>query len=654
MLPLPCDQDALSAEQIIRMAAALGLEVSHEQQTAFLQSASSLDLQAAPGSGKTSLLALKLALLANSWSSPGQGVCVMSHTNTATEEIADRLRTSPRGKEFLKFPHFIGTIQSFTHTFVAMPALRAAQIQVRSFDDHQHARAAQRLLTVGGFRFSTVRRWLSTTYSYDPLAVFRTMHYVFHDDELALDTPTGLRLGHDTESYKQLLKIKHRLAQMGYFRYADMFAIAERHLHNNPQVGAALRRRFPFVLLDEMQDTSSAQERLLNRVFPAGDVIVQRVGDINQRIYSPDTRKTAARASSFPQPHAMELSTSRRFGPQIAAVASALTVHRRQRIEGGGPDGDLALMIYDDSSVGSVVSAFERLAAQRIPHTTLHHRPPRVLGARSSKGTTHRRPQSIDCYLPGYARASTPATTASFLHQARQAQKLWQGPGESAQAVQALLTATRSLLDVTEINLQAQDQAIPHLSGLSRDPRHPHGRLRRAFLDILEGNLTDPAIWHALTGPLIATMDELCGGLGQSRNAITELLAFHDIDPNGEINTHDNGPTASTMITAIPGTIHNAKGETHAATLILECLDKSGHIYDVHEVLTLLAHGRPPAEASPRVRDTAQLLFVAVTRPTHLLAMAIHHDRAQPLLPALVSQGWQVHEVNDEPGYAHH
>lgn len=51
----------------------------------------SIDIQAFPGSGKTTILIAKLAILAKKWSYTNAGICVLSHTNVAREEIEERL-----------------------------------------------------------------------------------------------------------------------------------------------------------------------------------------------------------------------------------------------------------------------------------------------------------------------------------------------------------------------------------------------------------------------------------------------------------------------------------------------------------------------------------------------------------------------------------
>ena len=69
----------------------------------------SIDIQAFPGSGKTTILVAKLAILAKKWTSTTSGICVLSHTNVAREEIEKRLGNTEIGAELLRYPHFIGS-----------------------------------------------------------------------------------------------------------------------------------------------------------------------------------------------------------------------------------------------------------------------------------------------------------------------------------------------------------------------------------------------------------------------------------------------------------------------------------------------------------------------------------------------------------------
>jgi DNA helicase-2/ATP-dependent DNA helicase PcrA len=69
----------------------------------------------------------------------------------------------------------------------------------------------------------------------------------------------------------------------GVVEYADQVALALRIAQKQPSLGADLRDRYRVVLLDEYQDTSVVQTRLLAELFGGGAVMA--VGDPNQSIY---------------------------------------------------------------------------------------------------------------------------------------------------------------------------------------------------------------------------------------------------------------------------------------------------------------------------------------------------------------------------------
>ncbi len=134
------------------------------------------------------------------------------------------------------------------------------------------------------------------------------------------------------EAYQEL---KRRL---GVVEFADQLREAVRLASQVPEVGAELRRRFRVVLLDEYQDTSAAQARLLRELFsgPIGDDAmgfpVTAVGDPYQAIYGwrgaaagnilmfPEhfRRADASRAERF------TLSVNRRSGSRILGVGNQL------------------------------------------------------------------------------------------------------------------------------------------------------------------------------------------------------------------------------------------------------------------------------------------------------------------------------------------
>ncbi|CAO5179681.1 UvrD-like helicase ATP-binding domain-containing protein [Frankia sp. AiPs1] len=629
------DRDAFATHKVEAMLKLLGLDPLDDEQWDFLQSSTTQDLQAAPGSGKTTLIGLKLALMADAWNSVTCGVCVLSHTNTAKNEIADRVASLAAGRSLLRYPHFIGTIQSFVHTFFALPAVRAKGVEVRVVDDAAFETASLRLLRHPDY--STLRSYLER--QRDGTSIVSGATFTYRGGELVVTGATKEPpCGPETASGKQLSDLKRRLAWQGVFRYQDMYAIAQRYLTEHPGIIPAVSARFPFVLLDEMQDTSVTQHELLDLVFASSPSVVQRVGDTNQGIFS-DAGAASGPALAFPLAGAAELPVSRRFGPQIAALASRLAVRRPQQIHGAGPDGRVAVLLFDKATAIDVVSTFERMAAAIVPEDVLSRRPPRVLGARQGRGSSQVYPQSISCYVPGYTPPARSSASRALIDAARAAGAQWRSGADSHEAADELWNAVRASFT------PPTGEGLPTLGRLERSATTPGGKVRILLRELLAHTaMFDEVNWGVVTERLTVQMNLLAG---QSLKAVGL-----DFTPAAEAVTGAGDVSRSSAavpaVRAVAGTIQSAKGETHAATLILECLEKTGKKYDVTEALRIIAEGGDPQQESKSVQTAVQLVFVAATRPTHLLVLAAHRDRSKRYAETMINAGWDVRDLTEQ------
>ncbi len=119
-------------------------------------------------------------------------------------------------------------------------------------------------------------------------------------------------------------------SRRGFVEYSDQVALALRILAKDPRIAAEQRDKFRVVLLDEYQDTSVVQARMLARLF--GGHPVMAVGDPNQSIYgwrgaSASNLDDFALAFGGGNPVAQfALSTSWRNGTIILEAANELVV----------------------------------------------------------------------------------------------------------------------------------------------------------------------------------------------------------------------------------------------------------------------------------------------------------------------------------------
>lgn len=117
-------------------------------------------------------------------------------------------------------------------------------------------------------------------------------------------------------------------ARRGYVEYSDQVAFALDILARDPRIIATERDKFRVVLLDEYQDTSVVQTRMLARLFAGHPVMA--VGDPNQSIYgwrgasASNLDDFAATFGAGGEVGHFALSTSWRNGTEILAAANTI------------------------------------------------------------------------------------------------------------------------------------------------------------------------------------------------------------------------------------------------------------------------------------------------------------------------------------------
>ncbi len=95
----------------------------NEEKKAIIKCNETVDVQACPGSGKTTTLLAKLAILSRHMPlADGRGICVLTHTNVAINEIKSKL--GPQADILFSYPSFFGTIQKFADTYVGIPVFQ--------------------------------------------------------------------------------------------------------------------------------------------------------------------------------------------------------------------------------------------------------------------------------------------------------------------------------------------------------------------------------------------------------------------------------------------------------------------------------------------------------------------------------------------------
>jgi DNA helicase-2/ATP-dependent DNA helicase PcrA len=218
-LPFKCP--VVTDEDISRVTSLLGLPVEafygvdrKDPRQDVLKSSEQLDVAACPGSGKTTLLVAKLAILAEKWEYRTRGICVLSHTNVARNEIENKLGNSTVGRTLLGYPHFVGTIHSFVAEFLAIQWIRSLSYPVKLIDSEICESIRWKKLA---------KKWRSAL----------EHRHVDKSDIRILDTnfrwakkDGTIPLADDTDTYREYQRACEQTAADGFHCYDDMFVWA--------------------------------------------------------------------------------------------------------------------------------------------------------------------------------------------------------------------------------------------------------------------------------------------------------------------------------------------------------------------------------------------------------------------------------------------
>jgi hypothetical protein len=608
-----------------------------------IQCSVATDIQACPGSGKTTVLVSKIALLASKWSWNNRGICVLSHTNAARREVEKRLTTYPAARALLSYPHFVGTIQTFVNRFLALPALREKGIEVRAIDDDIFARAILARLP-RNIRFGLER-------SRNESAA-ETVRY---SGPNLLLVSSGKLPSVASETYKALCKAKAQLTNEGILRYDDMYAFASEYLSRHAWVASALRHRFPWVFIDEMQDTDAVQDILIRESFGAC-CIIQRFGDCNQAIFR---GVEVDSQSSFPAPGYRSIPDSRRFGNEIAKFATPLTravtpqdlvgthitVPRRH-----------TLFLFDPGTIRRVLPAFGALLETEFRQGLPSGFIAKAIGFRKTRptdGEAARVPFSIGHYYSGFNPriGATSDRPKSFIDFVRKARSIRNRDGECKEASDLVLDGIVELLEiegVTDANGKrfTKSRLSDSLAADIRSLMPLRGIVAHL---ILTGWRASSSSWQATVDNLIAALRPLLptGICREGRqflewNDIAQMLpTYTDCESDAETNVYRHRCSMGTINIEL-STIHAAKGQTHTATLVLETFDKA---HDLKSILKFLKGST--ASANLPVKHMKRV-FVAMTRPRELLCLAMLREHVSATdSVAMASRGWTITDLTN-------
>lgn len=372
---------------------------------------SSCYVQACPGSGKTTALLAKLVILSNKMPlSEGKGVCVLTHTNVAIDEIRAKLGT--KADVLFRYPNFFGTIQTFLHKYIAAAALHyfygsqityvdndvASAVLLKRYDtltfenklkkmiyahvvSKTHIIETDEIKILGGIDILTsanviknigkrVRKYDFQLGKYDwnkipkdKKELIRTKKdniIVWQGKKLILsfkvdwlnnkiDTDSN-QIGMETGAGAEYIKLKEKMFAEGILSFDDAYDLAFRYIHEkNLSFSDFSDKRFQYLFVDEVQDCDNRQVELIKKIFADDKVIIQRFGDYCQAIYDGEEKEDTEN-NELKGDNVLYIHDSNRFGENIAKPLRTLCMENNHTLH-GNPDVHSAksiIITYED------------------------------------------------------------------------------------------------------------------------------------------------------------------------------------------------------------------------------------------------------------------------------------------------------------------
>lgn len=567
----------------------------------------STDVSACPGSGKTTVLLAKLKILADRMPlDNGEGVCVLSHTNVAVNEIKTRL--SSCADKLLNYPNYVGTIQSFIDSYIVKPYLRnktTVALQVVDddvFSNHLHS------LVFKTDNYSQLRGLLRSNFNKEIYATMFDMIKALYikDEALYIGRQTRALAGKGRDSSKQYISaVETLLKNEGLIRYKDAYLYAEEAIEKlSDKYVELFGRRFKYVFIDEYQDCDAVQRRALDKVFDKAKGCVMHIGDPDQAIYNSNA---VNQEDWIPNKSALSIATTNRYGQQIADVINHLKKREGNIISAQSLTScQPVLIVFDDDSRNKVISTFITVLENNglVSSEGIY----KVIGAVKKKSLSGLK---ISDYWEDFDASGKHTSDYNYWNYIQKiAMYLEQGKGYLAELhIRKLLCRILNYIGkkYTAYTIKEKlDQSYFDVYKL-------------AILQIFElkeykKDVIDDCIRKLVDG-LITNDDG-----GSFFDALPKYFLEEIYSPNNDMKHHNSMKISSNGITLQFDTVHGVKGETHDATLYLET-ERNG-VSDIKSILTYFGQGKLYKSSD----YNRKCVYVGMSRPRKLLCLAIHKN----------------------------
>ncbi|MDK2907182.1 MAG: hypothetical protein PWP02_958 [Thermosipho sp. (in: thermotogales)] len=565
----------------------------------------SIDIIAAPGSGKTTVLIAKLIILLNRmpFSDEG-GICVLTHTNVAIDEIKNKLED--KSKRLFDYPNFIGTIQKFVDKFLTIPMYKHIfKKNLTIIDDLTYEETLYKHLRENEREFIELSTYLKRKSPHQKIINYlkKIDIKISNNNDIEFLIVKGKKKSYvvknkDTSTYKQLKELlwERTIKEDGTMNYRLAYSFADAYIKKFPILKEYFSCRFKYVFIDEMQDTSNYQSDILNKVFDNNKTIIQKFGDPNQSIYNEKHEiNSEDKGWNFIE-NQMYISSSKRFGDKIAFFVNKLNFNEIYKITGNKSINSYEphIIVFKNNNICKVLDKFVDL----IESYNLKKQGNifKAIGWRKNAKNTN---LSIKSYYPDFEKNNY-------------------NYKENNGVSNLYKIIVDSIFKILKGSFNTQiDNKKSMLIFLEENYNHFYNQLRKNCIN-----------WYMNKNTIRSLSDEIYDFI--NKELLEKIDGFEVNNFKRILNKNLNklfivkenkNKYVKNDIEVFIDTVHGVKGETHTATLYLETFYKNKT--DMERILDFLYNNKKEDDI---IKQTLNVFYVGISRPRVLLCIAVRES----------------------------
>ena len=646
------------------------------ERTTFITNLETIDLQAVPGSGKTTALLAKLLILEKHLPLLNdRGILILSHTNSAVDEIKDKIgKYCPK---LFSYPNFIGTIQTFVDRFLAIPYIvnhlgfKITRVDTETFKEQvwkefqkvywdqnqgspgklfwqRHIEESKKIALKTGIdekiicnaRIEMEVKDLYFDFSDDKIKIFR-------DSSVLLATKANLR-------YIAIKNVFLQVLQNGFISYEYAYKMGLNCINVYPRMKEILQQRFEYVFVDEMQDMDNYQYELLERLFyddGNSKSIYQRIGDKNQSIYNSHIFLDNIWNN---RGQVLNINGSQRLSASIAELVNCFALSREGNFEviGLRPISIKPhLIIFSDENIKQAIPTYSSIIKKCLDTDLIiensknsYH----VIGWVKEKNDATK--IGISDYCENYTSNSGKQkidypTLDCYLKYYDSEKKTLEGIRKNILNAFIKILRIEGIINPDTNRFYTKKEMLNHVSLFDNDK---YSELKlfifRWSLDIIKGK------YDIVYASIKNYTTQLLLFFGKTKIYSTAFVdnpapAIPIITGALQSNSDDNRVNYDGFDISI-STIHAVKGQTHTATLYLETFHKVGNgNYESQRLADQFLYKLFNNDTLEVVKQSTKMAYVGFSRPTDLLCVAVHKDRYTSHLSEINRDKWEVIEI---------